>query len=110
MDEEPDEQGWTDHGVIQSRHLNQNDVPQGVVMAHSGNGLIIGREDLALLLHAVNRLPDYEAAVEALERLVGAWDAHGCDTCGATGVAFDWPDAVDVRAALARLRESVPAS
>ena len=53
--------------------------------------------DAALIVHAVNRLPDYEAAVEALERVVNVW----------TGSRRFMPNAVaDARAALARLRET----
>jgi hypothetical protein len=60
--------------------------------------------DAALIVYAVNRLPDYEAAVEALE--------HVLETVGQTGgYHLIVPKAiVDARAILARLRESVPAS
>ena len=52
--------------------------------------------DAALIVYAVNRLPDYEAAVEALERLVAS-------------VEPGTPHAGNARAALARLRDEVPA-
>jgi hypothetical protein len=55
--------------------------------------------DAALIVYAVNRLPDYEAAVEALERCLESWDYGD----------FDRADYEAGRAALARLREQVPA-
>lgn len=55
----------------------------------------------ALTCHAqlVNRLPDYEAAVEALERLLAALE----------GSAWAEKHRAHAAAALARLREKVPA-
>ena len=56
-------------------------------------------EDAALIVHAVNRLPDYEAAVNALERLINVGDALWEDHPPV------WmSEADDARAALARLR------
>ncbi len=54
--------------------------------------------DAALIVAAVNRLPDYEAAVDALERVVNA------------KYTDELSDAISgCHAALDRLRESVPA-
>lgn len=75
----------------------------------SGTGsaahLVDQSERAALIVYAVNRLPDYETAVDALERLLeaehGGYGLHGQPCrCEAHGPA---------RAALASLRESVPA-
>lgn len=56
------------------------------------------KPDAALIVYAVNRLPDYEAAVDALERLV-AFDEDPGNL-----------DALDeARAVLRRLRPEVPA-
>jgi hypothetical protein len=60
-------------------------------------------EDAALIVYSVNRLPDYEVAVDALERLCDAAEGHehqhldGPDCVPAVAVA-------DIRAALRRLR------
>ncbi len=82
------------------------DVPdgEGPSIALTGNGpKQIPNADL--IVYAVNRLPDYEAAVDALERLLkaghGAYGLHGAPCrCEAHGPAH---------AALASLRESVTA-
>lgn len=57
-----------------------------------------------LIVYAVNRLPDYEAAVDALERLVRLHDA------APAALDVEFRGALTVAdAALARLREPVPA-
>ena len=61
-------------------------------------------------LYAVNRMPDYEAAVEALETVIRAMERRG----PSEGHYCAWSDeehqtVEDARAALARLREQVPA-
>lgn len=75
-------------------------------LAHFGvcrGGPVDSRDtaDARLILHAVNRLPDYEAALDALEALL------------ATSATYRHPDAPLVlhqaRAALACLRDEVPA-
>jgi len=59
--------------------------------------------DARLIVHAVNRLPDYEAAVDALERLVG-WNEPMCQRARSLE-GHDRECPVDeARAALARLR------
>jgi len=65
--------------------------------------------DAALIVYAVNRLPDYEAAVEALGRLVAT-----SERIGGGGTNGEWwlpfqRSIREGRAALARLREQVPA-
>lgn len=56
--------------------------------------------DAALAVYAVNRLPDYEAAVDALERLINVGDALWEDHPPV------WmSEADEARAALRRLRE-----
>lgn len=64
--------------------------------------------DGALLLHAVNRLPDYLAAVEALQRLMTAIDCEAIsfedDSMRQSLITIR-----DARAVLARLRDEVPA-
>jgi hypothetical protein len=55
--------------------------------------------DHHLIVYAVNRLPDYEAAVDALDEFVRWWD----------GEDIDLKDAHEAREVLARLREGVPA-
>ena len=58
-------------------------------------------ENAALIVYAVNRLPDYEAAVDALERMVASCEMGFFD--GIERPDND-PALVDARAALARLR------
>lgn len=60
--------------------------------------------DAALIVYAVNRLPDYEAAVEALDDVFTRLDDH----FGEDGPdwLYEWAD--KARAALARLRDEVP--
>ena len=56
-------------------------------------------DDANLIVHAVNRLPDYEAAVDALERLINVGDALWEDHPPV------WmSEADDARAVLRRLR------
>jgi hypothetical protein len=57
--------------------------------------------DAALIVYAVNHLPDYEAAVEALERMLAAAD---------TGTRL-WMQRIldEENADLRRLRDEVPA-
>lgn len=77
--------------------------------------------DAAFIVYAVNRLPAYEAAVEALENLLGTRVTHcsigdgpyfhatdaGCDFTN-RGPECDCEQRVDdARAALARLRDEV---
>lgn len=45
--------------------------------------------DAALIVHAVNHLPDYEAAVDALEAISTLLDDDSPDACGAIGVIYD---------------------
>lgn len=75
-------------------------------------GDVINEADARLIVHAVNALPDYEAAVNALERLIVAaayYSAYVAPFEQAVG-APSLDDAVaDSRAALRRLREGVPA-
>jgi len=68
----------------------------------------VEKADVDLLLHAVNSLPDYEAAVDALDAYLDHLDSeyHGCMGWHA-GQRCQFLQ--DVRAALARLREPVPA-
>lgn len=63
----------------------------------------------ALIVYAVNRLPDYEAAVEALDRLVAAlaYDAQNPPLMR-SAPWMDTREVLDARAALARLRDEVP--
>ena len=56
----------------------------------------VSTDDLALVL----------AVVEAARTLAKTQDEDGCDRCGATGVAWDWPDAGALRAALAAIEGS----
>jgi len=74
----------------------------------------LGREDALLIAYAVNRLPDYEAAVEILAALMVLPGYHAEDcyihapdltTCEC-GVQ---QGRIAAKAALARLRDEVPA-
>lgn len=58
----------------------------------------VAKADTALIVHAVNRLPDYEAAVDALERLVTTVEMFFA------GAERD-PAVIEARAVLRRLRE-----
>ena len=90
-------------------------------MAWGGDNIIVSTtanteiamtdEDRDLIVYAVNRLPAYEAAVEALGRLLAASDPHpGSGHNWTIGPGNDFTDArSSARAALARLREKVPA-
>ena len=51
--------------------------------------------------------PDVTALREASTQLVRDWDKLPCPTCGGTGVAWDWPAATDLRAALMPLSRGV---
>jgi hypothetical protein len=58
-------------------------------------------EDAALIVYAVNRLPDYEAAVDALGRVVALADSF----LAITEPSSEWATTMtSARAALARLR------
>ena len=66
-----------------------------------------GRADMTLAVHAVNSLPAYEEAVEALERLVGERIEERADDYGRYEESWEpmLSDAErEARAALARLR------
>ncbi len=68
--------------------------PTSLYVAETANAEV-GERDAALIVYAVNRLPDYEAAVEALHRIYMG------------RVGFDNPDDPDIlaaRHALARFR------
>lgn len=60
-----------------------------------------GSADAALIVYAVNHLPDYEAAVEALAQLLDHHE-NTCSVSGGPGAECVVRD--DARAALARLR------
>jgi hypothetical protein len=68
-----------------------------------------------LIVYAVNRLPDYETAVEALERLVNTsrvtdFEDESCGVCyGDLEKENFGCEGCDARVLIRRLRESVPA-
>jgi hypothetical protein len=79
------------------------------IIREHGNGPQIANtilaEDAALIVHAVNHLPDYEAAVDALERLLEAHDSYQPGSVRALEQADEFEAAEDnARAALRRLR------
>lgn len=78
--------------------------PDGDSVAKTYSNLALGgdaSDNADLIVYAVSHLADYEAAVDALEGLLAVVDhTHG---------QGEWATAEAARAALARLRESVPA-
>ena len=59
----------------------------------------LGRSDAALIVYAVNHLPDYEALADAAESCLREWD-----TLGPTGTQDTITEHASLRAALRRLR------
>ncbi|HYI66337.1 MAG TPA: hypothetical protein VEW95_05400 [Candidatus Limnocylindrales bacterium] len=98
------EQGFEDAGTPDSHYTRPTDDAAILRLADYEDDPLIVRPyaDAALIVYAVNRLPDYEAAVEALERLLEAnWPG--------AQIGSDGPVVDAAVAALARLREKVPA-
>ena len=76
-----------------------------VAWAESFGSVYPSAHNAALIVYAVNRLPDYEAAVEALFRLEGAVQDYIDDPKTMTPL---YPEVRNAREALARLRDEVP--
>ncbi len=98
-------------GYIHSLALGALDGDSGATVHwdYEGLGAIWNHDaDPDLIVYAVNRLPDYETAIDVLERLVATWDAGAEDTIGENVLALA-PLIREGGAILRRLREPVPA-
>ena len=73
----------------------------GSIRSHHGEIGYIDLPDGAIVIHAVNHLPDYEAAVDALEEILPLFEA---EFVAASGYSTETALIDSARKALARLR------
>ena len=83
-----------------------------IAIGKTGRWVIDDRAEAERIVYAVNRLPDYEAAVEALEEvssqvLLDGTQCYCRDPFDYDREHYVWCE--QARAALARLRDEVPA-